>query len=138
MGTPCIHVSRFVPSKALDWTYTLGESSLEHGDNILALNAINIKALGPSLQDTFVNVVLRGWVGKGETQRQCSNVLAVTMMSFEELVKTVGNVLPELIALASLELLGHLVLGLNDVELGLLFGEGDLADAKVGAAHVEG
>jgi hypothetical protein len=60
------------------------------------------------------------------------------VVSFDELVEAVSNVLPQLVARASLELLRHAVLGLNDVELRLLVRQGDFANSQVGSAHIQG
>lgn len=59
-------------------------------------------------------------------------------MVLDELLQTVGHVLPELIGSTGLELLGHAVFGLGNVKLSLLLWQVDLADTQVGAAHVEG
>jgi len=43
-------------------TYSLGKGSLKRRDNVVALDAVNIESLGPALEDTVVNVILRGGV----------------------------------------------------------------------------
>ena len=118
--------------------YTLSQGSLEQRNNVLALDTSDVETLGPTLQNTLVDVVLRGRVGESETKGQVVNdLVAVAVVSLDELVEAVGDVVPELIAVSGLELLGHAVLGLNDVELRLLVGQGDLTDTEVGATHVE-
>lgn len=46
----------------MNGTYPLSQSSFKHGHYVMALDAGNVKALGPALQDTLVNVVLSGRV----------------------------------------------------------------------------
>lgn len=55
----------------------------------------------------------------------------------EELAQTLGNVLPELLLLADLDVGGHVVLGLHHVEASVAV-QSHLDDSEVGAAHVEG
>jgi len=118
-------------------THPLLQDLLEEGHDVLALDAVNVEALGPALQDAVVDVVLGGRVGEGEAEGQGAQLLAVVVL-LDELLQAVGQVLPQLLGGAGLELLGHAVLGLGDVEAALLLGQDDLADAQVGAAHVEG
>jgi hypothetical protein len=124
-------------SSKLDGDTALGQSLLEGRNNVLTLNAVNVEALGPSLQNTVVDVVLSGRVGEGETKRKLVKLLALVVV-FDELLQTIGDVAPKLVGGTGLELLGHAVLGLDDVELSLLLGQVDLTDTEVGAAHVEG
>jgi hypothetical protein len=121
----------------LDGHTTLLESLLERRDDVLALNTIDVEALGPALKDTVVDVVLAGRVGEGETERKLVELLALVVV-LNELLEAVGDIAPELIGVASLELLGHAVLGLDDVELALLLRQVDLANAEVGTTHVKG
>lgn len=120
-----------------DKTYSLLQDVLQRGNDILALDTVNVKALGPALQNSMVDVVLSGRVGEGEAQGQLGEILILVMV-LDELLQTIGNVLPQLLSGTGAELLGHLILGLGDVESALLLGQGDLANAQVGAAHVEG
>lgn len=103
----------------------------------MALHSINIKALSPTLQDTVVDVILGGGIGEGETQGKLRELLAL-VVRFNELLQTVGDVLPQLLSSAGSELLGHPVLGLSDVEATLLLGQGDLTDTQVGTTHIQG
>ena len=121
----------------LDGHTALLEGLLERRDNVLALDTVNVEALGPALEHAVVDVVLAGGVGEGEAERELVELLALVVV-LDELLEAVGDVTPELIGVAGLELLGHAVLGLDDVELALLLGKVDLADTEVGAAHVEG
>lgn len=84
----------------------------------------------------MVDVFLRSWVGEGKTQRQLGQVFAF-VVGLDELLQAVGDVLPQLLGGASLELLRHPVLGLGDIKASLLFCQGNLANAQVGPAHVE-
>ena len=121
----------------LDGHTALLEGLLERRDNVLALDTVNVEALGPALEHAVVDVVLAGGVGEGEAERKLVELLALVVV-LDELLEAVGDVAPELLGVAGLELLGHAVLGLDDVELALLLGEVDLADTEVGAAHVKG
>lgn len=62
----------------------------------MSFNTINVKALCPSLQYTVVNVVLGRGIGESETKWQAGHLLAM-MMRFDELLKTVSDVLPQFI-----------------------------------------
>ena len=121
----------------LDGHTALLEGLFERRDNVLALDTVNVEALGPALEHAVVDVVLAGGVGEGEAERELVELLALVVV-LDELLEAVGDVAPELLGVAGLELLGHAVLGLDDVELALLLGEVDLADTEVGAAHVKG
>jgi len=121
----------------LDGHTALLEGLLKRRDDVLALDTVNVEALGPALEHTVVDVVLAGGVREGEAERELVKLLALVVV-FDELLEAVGDITPKLIGVASLELLGHAVLGLDDVELALLLGEVDLADTEVGAAHVKG
>lgn len=121
----------------LDRHTALLERLLERRDDVLALDAVDVEALGPALKHTVVDVVLTGRVGESETKGKLVELLALVVV-LDELLEAVGDVAPELVGVASLELLGHAVLGLDDVELTLLFGKVNLANTKVGAAHVQG
>ena len=121
----------------LDGHTALLEGLFERRDNVLALDTVNVEALGPALEHAVVDVVLAGGVGEGEAERKLVELLALVVV-LDELLEAVGDVAPELLGVAGLELLGHAVLGLDDVELALLLGEVDLADTEVGAAHVKG
>lgn len=121
----------------LDGHTALLEGLLERRDNVLALDTVNVEALGPALEHAVVDVVLAGGVGEGEAERKLVELLALVVV-LDELLEAVGDVAPELLGVAGLELLGHAVLGLDDVELALLLGKVDLADTEVGAAHVKG
>jgi hypothetical protein len=117
--------------------YLFLEGSVQHGDDILSLYSGNVESLGPSLKDALINVILCGRVRKGETKREGINAGAITMVSLNKLLKAVCNIFPKFIRIASLELLWHTVLGLKNVEFGFLLGQGNLAHAQVGAAHVK-
>lgn len=113
------------------------EGLLERRDNVLALDTVNVEALGPALEHTVVDVVLAGGVGEGETEGKLVELLALVVV-LNELLQAVGDVTPKLVGVAGLELLRHAVLGLDDVELSLLFGKVNLANTEVGATHVKG
>lgn len=121
----------------LDGHTALLESLFEGRHDVLALDAVNVETLGPALEDAVVDVVLGGGVGEGETKRELVELLALVVV-LDELLETVGDVAPKLVGVTGLELLGHAVLGLDDVELALLLGKVDLANTEVGAAHVKG
>jgi hypothetical protein len=106
-------------------------------DDVMALDAVNIKPLGPALQNALVDILLGHGVRKGKAEGQLLEIL-VAVMSVDKLLQTVGDVAPQLFGLAVLELLGHAELGLDVVKLAKLVEELDLADAQVGAAHVDG
>ena len=138
MGRPYFDVSKTI----LGWlsgkeAYPLLQSLLQHRNHILALNAINVKSLGPPLQNTMVDVVLRGRVGESETQRQMGQFL-ILVVSLEELLKAVGDILPQLIGGAGPELIRQAVFRLGDVEATLLLRQTDFTDTQVGATHVQG
>jgi len=84
----------------------------------------------------MVYVVLGGWVGECETQVHLADIITL-VVGIDEVLEAVGDILPKLIGASSLEFLGHLVLGLDDVKLGLLLGESDLADTEVSSAHIK-
>lgn len=121
----------------LDGHAALLESLLERRDDVLALDAVDVEALGPTLKNTVVDVVLAGGVGEGETERELVELLALVVV-LDELLEAVGDIAPKLIGVAGLELLGHAVLGLDDVELALLLRKVDLTNTEVGATHVQG
>jgi hypothetical protein len=109
---------------------------LKHRDHIVALDAVDVEALGPALQNAVVDSVLMAWIGEGEAEMQVAelaDVLAL-VVGDQELLDTLGNVVEELFARAGLELLRQSVLGLVDVVLALFLGQFDLADTQVGAA----
>lgn len=118
-------------------THSLRDGGLEHGDDVLALNAVDVETFGPALENTMVYVILSGRVRESETKRETGQLLA-TVVRLNELLETVGNVLPEFLGVSGLEILGHAVLGLDDVEFALRVGQDDLADSEVGSAHVKG
>lgn len=76
----------------------------------------------------MVDKVLRCWVREGESERQIIQIF-LSVMSLDKLLEAVGNVLPQLIGIASLQLFWHPVLGLDDIEFGLLIGQSDLANS---------
>ena len=121
----------------LDGHAALLESLLERRDDVLALDAVDVEALGPTLENTVVDVVLAGGVGEGETERKLVELLALVVV-LDELLKAVGDIAPKLVGVAGLELLGHAVLGLDDIELALLLRQVDLTNTEVGATHVKG
>lgn len=84
----------------------------------------------------MVYVVLSCRVREGKSKMHIGRMLAA-MVRLNELLEAVCNILPKLIGFASLELLGHAILGLDDVELGLFISQNDLADPKIGSAHVK-
>ena len=94
MGTPWEVLSAVHPMPRVNPTYSSGQSLLEHGNNVLALDTFNVETLGPSLKNTLIDVVLGSGVGEGETQGKLLHVGAVAMVCFEELEETVGDVVP--------------------------------------------
>jgi hypothetical protein len=56
------HVNQKLLRRQSGETDPLGKGSFEHWDDIMALNTMDIKTLGPALKDTVVDVVLGGWV----------------------------------------------------------------------------
>ena len=121
----------------LDGQAARGEGGFEERDDVVAFDAFDVETLGPALQHAVVNVVLLRGVGKGEAEGDGVQVL-VFVVVLDELLQAVGNVFPELVRLAGLELFGHAVFGLDNVELAFFFGQDDFADAEIRAAHVEG
>jgi hypothetical protein len=103
----------------------------------MALDTVNIKALCPALQNTVVDIVLCRGIRKGEAQWQGRELLILVMV-FNKLLQAVGNILPELLGGASLELFWNSVLRLRDIKLSALLGQFDFANTQVGAAHVKG
>ena len=124
-------------SGQFDRKATLSKSGLKGRNDVLTFHTINVEAFGPALEDAMVDVVLGGRIGKGETERELLNLL-IAMVILDELLQAVGNIGPQLVGGACLELLRHAVFGLYDVKFTLFFSEGDFADAEVGAAHVKG
>jgi hypothetical protein len=118
-------------------THPLGKGGFKHRNHILSLNTCNVEAFSPTLKNTMVYVVLSCGVGKGKTEIELLEIL-VRVMRFDELLKTVGNVFPELIRIAGLKLLWHSVFGLNDIELGFFLGKNNLANSQVGSTHIQG
>ena len=116
------------------------EGGVEEGGDVVAFDARDVEAFGPALEDAVVNVFLGGRVGEGEAEGDVARFFEVFdfVVVFDELLDAVGNVFPEFFACAGLEFFGHLVLGLYYLKLSLCFGEDDLADSEIGAAHVEG
>lgn len=78
------------------YTHPLLENTLQHRHDVVSLHAINIESLGPALQPTMVNVVLCRRVREGKPQRQSGQVL-VMVMGIQELLQTIGNILPQLL-----------------------------------------
>lgn len=118
-------------------TYPLLEHSLQGRNNVLALHTVDIESLGPSLQDTVVNVFLSGGVRKGETEGQLGQVL-ILVVELNELLQAVGNVLPQLLGSTGPQLIGHLVFGLCDFKGTLGVCQGNFANAQVGTTHIKG
>lgn len=114
-----------------------GQGVLEHGYDVMSLDAVDVEAFGPPLQDAVVDVVLRGRVRKREAEGHVVEILAM-MVVFDELLQAVGDVLPQFFRLARLELFGHAVFGLGDVKFALFLRQRDFADTEVRAAHVQG
>ena len=82
----------------------------------MTLNAIDIEAFCPSLKNTMVYVILRGWIGECESEMELIQLLVV-MVGLNKLLEAVCNVLPELICITCLQLLRHAVFGLDDIKL---------------------
>ncbi|KAI7242209.1 Hexokinase [Hortaea werneckii] len=61
----------------LDGHTALRQRLLEWRDDVLALNTVDVKALGPTLQYAVVDVVLCSWVGEGEAKRQLFQLFAL-------------------------------------------------------------
>lgn len=85
----------------------------------------------------MVDVVLRSRVGEGETQRQMGQFL-ILVVSLKELLKTIGDILPQLVRGACPELIRQAVFRLGDVECTLPVRQTDFTDTQVGATHVQG
>ena len=83
----------------------------------MTLDTGDVKALGPSLQNTFVDIVLRSGIREGKAEGKLVKLAELAVVGLKELHQAIGDVLPELVGLSSLELLWHPILGLDDVEL---------------------
>ena len=118
-------------------TYPLFEHLLKLRNDVMTLDAVNVKAFCPALQDALIDGILGSGIGEGETQGQLAQFLALVMVVYK-LLETIGNVLPQFICIARLEFFGHSVLGLDDFKRAFFFCQVDLTHAQVGSAHIEG
>merc|ERR1712093_381559 len=124
-------------SSQLDVNTSLRDSGLEHRNNILTLDTVDVETLRPALEDTVVYVILSRGVRESEPEWKADKLL-ITVVGFDELLKTVCDVFPEFLGIACLQILGHTVLGLNDVKFTLFVGQDDFANTEVGSAHIKG
>jgi len=84
----------------------------------------------------MVYVVLCCRVGECKAKVHFTDVLAF-VVCIDELLKTIRDVLPELVRITGLEFLRHAILRLDDVELGFLISQDDLTDSQVSASHIQ-
>jgi len=112
------------------------QSGIEWRHDILAFDAFNVETFCPTLQHSVVDVLLRSWVRKCEAKRQFIQFLALVVV-IDKLLKTVGDISPQLIRSPRLELLRHLVFRLNDIELAFGFWQVDLTDSQIRSSHIK-
>ena len=103
-------------SDNVNWQVSLFDLLLQHWDNIVAFNVWDVETLGPSLQDTLVDLVLGSWEGESETQWQ-SLVATLWELLLDEGLQGISDEAPDFFwVLGGSHRTRQLVLGLSGVE----------------------